>query len=79
MAKPIEDHTDQQLRNVIENHRKAGKLYEPYYLAALKELARRKGLGLDFQKSFDLIRKAAAEGRYISYKELADASGAEWS
>mgnify|MGYP001467985536 CR=1 FL=1 len=79
MAKPIEDHSDQQLRNVIENHRKNGRLHEPYYLAAMEELARRKGHGLDFNKSFDLIRKAAAEGRYLSYKELADASGSDWS
>lgn len=79
MAKPIEDHNDQQLRNVIDNHRKNGKLHEPYYLAALEELARRKGQGLDFQKSFDLIRRAAAERRFLSYKELADASGSDWS
>lgn len=79
MAKPIEGHSDQQLRNVIDNHRKNGKFQEPYYLEALEELARRKGQGLDFLKSFDLIRKAAAERRFLSYKELADASGLEWS
>lgn len=79
MAKPIEDHNDQELRNVIDNHRKNGKLHEPYYLVALEELARRKGKGLDFQKSFDLIRKAAGERRFLSYKELADASGSDWS
>jgi len=79
MAKPIEDHSDQQLRNVVENHRKNGRLHEPYYLAAMEELARRKGHGLDFHKSFELIRGAAAEGRFLSYKELADASGSDWS
>jgi hypothetical protein len=79
MGKPIEGHDDQQLRNVIENHRKNGKLHEPYYLAALDELARRKGHGLDFQKSFELIRKAAAGKRFLSYKEMADASGSDWS
>lgn len=79
MTKPIEDHSDQQLRNVIENHRKNGKLHEPYYLLAMEELARRKGQGLDFQKSFDLIRRAAVEGRFLSYKELADASGSNWT
>lgn len=79
MPKPIGEHSDHQLRNVIDNHRKNGKLNETYYLDALEELARRKGHGLDFQKSFDLVRKAAAEGRFLSYKELADESGAEWS
>lgn len=79
MAKPIEDHSDQQLRNVIENHRKTGKLHEPYYLTAMEEMARRRGHGLDFQKSFELIRKAAARRSFLSYKELADASGSDWS
>lgn len=79
MVKAIEEHSDLQLRNVIENHRNNGKLHEPYYLAAMEELARRKGQGLDFQKSFDLIRRTAAEGRFLSYKELADASGSDWS
>lgn len=79
MAKSIEDHSDQQLRNVIENHRKNGKVHEAYYLDAMEELARRKGQGLDFQKSFNLIRRAAAERRFLSYKELADASGSDWS
>lgn len=79
MVKPIDDHSDAQLRNVIENHRKIGKLHEPYYLAALEELARRKGQGLDFQKTFSLIRKAATERRFLSYKELANESGSDWS
>jgi hypothetical protein len=78
-VRPIEVHSDQELRNVIANHRKNGKFGAPYYLAAMEELARRKGQGLDFQKSFDLIRKAGAERRFLSYKELADASGSEWS
>lgn len=75
----IEDHSDDELRNLIHNHRKKQKLHEPRYLEALAELARRKGQGLDFRTSFDLIRKAAAERRFLSYKELADASGSEWS
>jgi len=36
VALAVEEHTDDQLRNVIANHRKHGKLHEPYYLAALK-------------------------------------------
>ena len=77
--RPIEEHSIQELKNVIENHEEAGKVKEPYYLEAMAELARRKGHGLDFRKSFDLIRRAAAERRFLSYKQLADESGAEWS
>lgn len=79
MTKPIEEHNDQQLRNVIENHRKQGKLREPYYLAAIEELTRRKGHGLEVRKSVRSIHTAASEGRFLSYKELAETSGADWS
>ena len=76
---PIDEQTDQQLKNIIDNHRRAGALDKPDYLNALRELARRKGKELDFDKSFALVRKAAAEKRFLGYKELADESGADWS
>ncbi len=79
MPREIGELSDQELRNVISNHRERGKLTEPFYLDALEELARRKGLGLDFQTSFDLIRLAAKERRFLSYKELAEASGSDWN
>jgi hypothetical protein len=71
--------TIQQLKNVIENHRKKGATTAPTYLEALRELEIRTGGGLDFDKSFAIIREAARAGRCISYKDLADASGASWS
>jgi hypothetical protein len=49
------------------------------YSDAIAELARRKGKGLDFETTVRVIRDAAARGRYISYGEVAKASGAEWS
>jgi len=42
-------------------------------------LERRKGKGLDLDKSLAIIRKAAKDGRFISYKELVDTSGADWN
>jgi hypothetical protein len=71
--------SDQQLRNVIENHRRKGATHSSAYVDALAEQARRTGKGLDFDKSFEVIRCAAAEDRFVSYKELADASGANWN
>ena len=79
MRKSIADHSLAELKNVVENHRRHGQFYEPYFLDALEELSRRKGNGLNFQTSLNLIRTAAADGRFLSYKELADASGADWS
>ena len=67
-----------QLENLIENHGKQRATDAPMYLDALRELEKRKGKGLDFDKSLSIILKAAKERRFLSYKELADASGADW-
>jgi len=77
--RPIPDHSADELRNIITNFSKHGKADDPRCLGAMEELARRTGNGLDFEKSLALIRAAAADGRYISYKQLADESGADWS
>ncbi|RWM07978.1 hypothetical protein [Mesorhizobium sp.] len=76
-ARPISEHTTEQLQNLIHNYRK--NTTDPVYLAALDELARRKGQGLSFSKSLELIRTAAAERRCLSYKQIAEGSGVEWS
>jgi len=70
---------DQQLKALIDNHRQKAATDRAVYINALAEHARRTGHGLDFDKSFDVIRRAAAESRFVSYKELADASGANWN
>ncbi len=75
----IEELTDQQLENLIENHRRKNAFEQPIYLDALAERARRKGQGLNFDKSYRIIRQSAENGEFLSYKDLADASGAEWS
>jgi hypothetical protein len=71
--------SDQQLKNIIANHRRQGATDRALYLEALEEEARRGGKGLDFNKSFEVIQYAAQEGRFVTYKELADASGADWN
>jgi len=78
VAKPIEEHTNEQLQNVIDNHRRWGQTDAGYYREALAELDRRKGGGLSFEKSMELIRTAATEGRFLSYKDIADGSGCDW-
>ena len=71
--------TDKQLDNVIENHRRKGATSLPLFSQALEERAKRKGRGLSFAASRDALAAAAREGRFMSYKELADVSGAKWS
>lgn len=70
---------DAGVKNLIDNHRAKGATEAPTYLAALEEWERRKGKGLDFDKSLRIIRRAAAERRFLSYKDLADESGLEWN
>lgn len=72
----LADLTDQQLKNIIENYRRNGLLSDSVYVEALADKARRIGKGLDFKKSYEAIRNSAVEGRFMSYKDLADASGA---
>jgi hypothetical protein len=79
MPRPIEELSDQEIQNLIENHRNKKRTSEPRYLEALAEQARRIGHGLTFSASFKAIRAAAQEGRFLSYKQLADASGVEWT
>jgi hypothetical protein len=71
--------SDDQLRTLIQNHRRKGATDAPIYVDELRELEKRKGKGLDFEKSFSIIKGAASQGRCLSYKELADASGADWA
>jgi hypothetical protein len=66
-----------QLENLIQNHRRQRATNVPLYVDALRELEKRKGKGLDFDKSLSIILEAAKERRFLSYKELADASGAD--
>jgi hypothetical protein len=73
------DLVGRQLSNIIENDRRKGATDSSVYVDALAEQARRKGKDLDFDNSFGVIWRAAAEDRFISYKELAHASGADWN
>jgi hypothetical protein len=71
--------TDAELEAILANHRRVGALDKPLYAEALAELARRRGQGLSFEKSLAIIRAAAKDGCFVGYKELAEASGAEWA
>ncbi len=78
MPVDVEALSDKELENLIENHRRKRATDQPVYIAALREQGKRKGKGLDFHTSLDIIRAAAKEGRFLSYKELADASNVDW-
>jgi hypothetical protein len=71
--------TDDRLQALIENHRRLGRKDVPLFATALEELNRRKRAGLDFHTSLRLLWQAARERRFVSYKDIADASGADWT
>jgi len=77
--RPISEHSTGELQNLVRNHRDRGATSAPRYLEAFEELGRRRGQGFVFDRSLTLIRQAAVERRFMSYKELADAHGLEWS
>lgn len=67
------------LKTLIENHERLGRLTAPLYLSAKGELDRRTGGSLTLDRTVALIAEAAAKGRFISYKTIADESGAPWN
>lgn len=70
--------SDAQIRNLIDNFEREGAVGDPVYRLALAEMTRRTVPELDPQKTFARILEAARERRFLSYKELAEASGAPW-
>ncbi len=79
MAVQTKSLSDEKLQNLIDNYRRLKKTDAPVYISALAEMEERKGKGLNFSKSLAAITKAAKEGRFISYKELADESEVRWA
>ena len=71
--------SDDELKNLIANHRRLKATTASVYLEALREFQIRKGKGLEFDKSFRIIKAAAKKRLFFSYKDLADASGADWN
>ncbi|NRB34609.1 MAG: hypothetical protein HRU31_07630 [Rhodobacteraceae bacterium] len=63
--------------NLVENHIWQGATDRPLYLQALKELEARSGF--DFETSLNAIKAAAKAGRFLSYKDLADANDVDWT
>jgi hypothetical protein len=71
--------SDPKLSSLIANHRRLGATSEPNYVAALAESARRSGGGLDFETTKTAIIEAARDRRFISYLDIANASGVPWN
>lgn len=66
--------TDRQLKNLIANHRNAGKLDAPLAVAAIEEQARR-NTAFDFKAGIEFLLHAARESRAVTYRQMAEAGG----
>lgn len=71
--------TDQEIANLIDNHRKKGVTTSPLYLAVEAEQARRNRSVLEFDRSRTFILAAARERRFLGYGQLAEANGTTWN
>lgn len=77
--KPVTELKDNELANVIANYKRLERTQEPYFIGALEEWNRRKGGGLNIQKTLRAIWNAAREGHCLCYKDIADINDMEWS
>ena len=71
--------TNDEIDNWIANHEKAGKTDSDLYRSLIVERGRRHGRGLSIEVSISAMAQAAKNGRFISYGELAEANGIEWT
>ncbi len=81
MAMPIDltAKTVDELKTIIQNHEKLGRIKAERYLAASVELAGRSSGNLSLDKSVGIIAAAAKDGVFLGYKDIADRSDATWS
>jgi hypothetical protein len=68
----MSEKTDKQIQNLIENHRRAGKLDAPLAVAAIEENSRR-NKAFNFKAGVEFLLQAARDKRSVTYRELAEA------
>ena len=60
-----------ELKNIVENHRKRNIISSELYLQAVHELELRQGKGFNLEKTISLVSEATRHRRFVSYKEVA--------
>ncbi|MER8691914.1 hypothetical protein NKI77_18130 [Mesorhizobium opportunistum] len=78
-AQKLDSYSLEQLENLVVNYRREGRESDPIFPDILAARERLKSPALDFQTTLAVIRRAAAAGRFLPYKQIADESGADWS
>ena len=71
--------TNSEIDIWIANHERKKETGSELYKDLIAERSLRHGRGLSIDVSIEAMKKAAREQRYISYGELAEANGINWS
>lgn len=67
-----------ELRQMQSNYERLKKTETEDYRTLIATIDRRGANGLDIAKTVQFLKTAAAEHRYVSYKDIAAASGVVW-
>lgn len=78
-AQKLAGYSLDQLESLTTNFRREHRESDAISSEILVARERLKGPSLDFQTTLAVIRRAAAARRFLSYKQIADGSGADWS
>lgn len=78
MAVDLTKKSGAELDTLIANYRKANQLDHPILREALRLRGKLGSKTLDLKRSCAAIIAAAKAGRFVSYKQIADASGCDW-
>ncbi len=79
MATDLRTKSVKDLKTIVENHQRSNKTAAASYTAATAELARRETGTLDVEMTMGIIAGYAKRRAFLSYKDIADASGAIWN
>jgi hypothetical protein len=71
--------TTKELEVIVANCARLGKTGDPRCVAASKILSDKKNGDYDTEKTIAAICDRGRRGQFLSYKDVADASGLEWS
>jgi hypothetical protein len=79
MAVDLEAKSSKDLQTIIENCVRLNQTSKPIYLNAKKILVNRQSGDLDMEKTIRVIIDHGKRGKFLSYKDISDASGLDWT
>jgi hypothetical protein len=79
VAVDLDTKTTKELETIVANGRRLGKTGEPICLDAAKLLNARRNGDYDMEKTVAAIRDHGQQGRFLSYRDSASASGLKWA